>query len=459
MSTLQGSRSEDDASLTLEAMRLGVVPATDSSAYTVGREREIEAVRAELARVEEKGGAVRAFLGDYGTGKTHLLEMAWAEALSRNFLVARATLDQFECAPSHPKRVYRALASSLTYPDLFPESVTRDTDARLGVAPLLRMGAASDEALERFRADGRYENPREHLDQGAHLYLTPALRYLREVAEADRGRGKGRRKKGDPESAAARTGALERETDLAMLFDWIEGHPTLSNQEIDREMSQAFGHRGRLYSLKDYRPWARIYGYLLSGVAALARAVGYAGLLVLIDEAEFYSLLSSENRAFAEGVFRALSWASLGEGTALPFAEDALAFGGAGILKELPASYAPDAGLATIFAMTPNADGMAILQACVPQGHISEISPLTAADYAELARRVCDYYVSARPEVDVPAAVIAPLGQVISGLVGHGLIENPRQAMKFTIDFLDVVRFDRSNVPKVLRGLRDRYLF
>ncbi|MFT5430312.1 MAG: DNA replication protein DnaC [Myxococcota bacterium] len=86
-------------------MRLGVVPETDLDAYTVGQPAALSVVDSDFESVAAHGGAVRAFLGDYGTGKTHMLELVTQRALSKGFLTATATLDAVEVAPSHPQRV------------------------------------------------------------------------------------------------------------------------------------------------------------------------------------------------------------------------------------------------------------------------------------------------------------------------------------------------------------------
>ena len=61
------------------------------------------------ARASGRGGRLRVVVGDYGTGKTHMLECARDAALARNHAVAVATLDSREATPARPRRVYRAL--------------------------------------------------------------------------------------------------------------------------------------------------------------------------------------------------------------------------------------------------------------------------------------------------------------------------------------------------------------
>src|SRR5690554_1637162 len=206
------------AARALEAMRLGVVPSTSLDAYTVGREAEMALVQADFTRATEAGGAVRAFLGGYGSGKTHLLELIGQHALRQNYLVSHVVLNPEETAPSHPKRVYRELIHSLQYPDL-PDS---DGPAR-GLQALFERALDSPTALEAFQTNAKGQ-VRNNLESGAHLYITTALRYLKRLAETE---------------------DLNRETQehiLRLLFDWLEGHPTISTTEINEDLRGVLGN-------------------------------------------------------------------------------------------------------------------------------------------------------------------------------------------------------------------------
>lgn len=428
------------AARVLEAMRLGVVPSASLDAYTVGREAELALAQADFRRATEDGGAVRAFLGDYGSGKTHLLELIGQHALRQNFLVSHVVLNPEETAPSHPKRVYRELINSLRYPDC------PDSD---GLQPLLQAALQSRAARAAFQCDA--SGPvRKNLDKGAHLYLTTALRYLRRLAEQTH-----------LDDAA-------RQHLLRLLFDWLEGHPTVATGEINEDLRGELGNRGHIFSMKDYRPWARIYGYLLSGLSAMARQLGYSGWVILVDEAEFYSLLSSENREYARILFKALAWASVGDaGDLLPFDRAELSLGGSGILQRLPPQYPmpehPESpnlagpGLYTVFAMTPNTEGIEALGEAVPTHALAELNALTLDDYQALVTRVFDYYRRARPESLIDERVAGALGKVVAGLLGSGYVENPRQAMKFIVEFLDLATHRPYAMKQVVQDLRSLY--
>lgn len=430
------------SAMAIEAMRLGVVPSSDLSETTVGRDLEIELVNQDLRDCRDFGGARRAFLGEYGQGKTHFLELIQQMALKQNFIVSRVVLDHNENAPSQPKRIYHAVVKSLLYPDNPHEAE--------GLGPLLQKACQNPAVMERF-----FVNPpkgtsattlKAQLEQGLHLYLSPALAYMKALSEIHRHKISGTLDNAEAWAEGAKHS----------LLDWIEGHPTQSNQDIDAELNRIRGKFHRIYSLLDFRPWAKIYGYLLNGIASLAKSVGYAGLVLVIDEAEFYSLLSPQNRLFAKYLFQAWSHAAGGKNEAtLPFSKEELLTGGYGIQRELPTRYDDAAGLYLVFAMTPNSEGVRVLHEAIEPQSMCYLNPLSDLDYLQITQRVCKLYERAYPQHALPAGLSAPLAEVVNGLVHQGQFTNPRQAMKFLTEFLDIVRYHPEEVPKVLQNLME----
>ncbi len=436
--TFEGGREETESARVLEAMRLGVVPSSSLDVYTVGRDVEVGQVQADLGKASSEGGAVRAFLGDYGTGKTHLLQLAEQRALADEFVTARVVLDPRETPPSHPKRVYRDLVNSLQYPD-------RPHDDRGGLAPLFVRAVDDPDTREQFDVRRGKGDRDARLADGMHLYLSPAMAYFRElVAEDARDRLTGI---DDDERAAYLDDAL------GLLMDWIEGHPTISNTDLNERLAHVKGAYPWLYSLMDYRPWARIYGYLLSGISTLARAVGYAGLAVFVDEAERFSLLSAENREFARYVFKAVSFAAVGD-ERTPFDRGQLDdLGGWGVQKELPPRYGDSPGMYAVFAMTPHDEGLDSLYEAVPAGKVSELRPFDDRDYAELATKACDFYASAYPDWTMTERTVTRCTTLLEDCRAKGHVGNPRDAMKFLVEFLDVARHHPDQLGEVVRDL------
>ena len=425
------------AQLTLEAMRLGVVPSTDLEESTVGRDVEIDIIRQDLSQATETGGR-RAFLGEYGLGKTHLLELIQQMALKQNFLVSRVILDHADNSPAQPKRIYHAVARNIVYPDT-PDDIG-------GLAPLLDKASEDPRVLERFLVTKERAVTslpiRDQLSRGLHLYLSPALAYTQALNHPDQLRIP--QYLGDP--------ALWAQSAKHSLIDWIEGHPTRSNQDINDELNVIRGKFPKIYSLLDCRPWAKIYGYILNGIAELAKCVGYAGLVVVIDEAEFYSLLSTQNRAYAKSLFQAWSHA-VGDCDGLPFSPDELITGGYGIQRELPSRYSETPGLYLVFAMTPNSDGIRVLQEAIAPQFICYLNPLSALDYLKMTEHVVELYGEAYPGISIPDGIARPLSEVVTALSQQGTLSTPRQTMKFLTEFLDLVRFCPDQIPDVIENL------
>ena len=426
------------AQLTLEAMRLGVVPATDLEHSTVGRDIEIDIIRQDLKLASSSGGR-RAFLGEYGLGKTHLLELIQQMALKQNFLVSRVILDHADNSPAQPKRIYHAVTRGLVYPEA--------TDEIGGLGPLLDKACMCEDVLKKYLVtkDRAILNLpiREQLNRGMHLYLTPALAYTQALAHPESLRIP--QYLGDP--------AIWAKTARHHLLDWIEGHPTRSNQDINDELNVIRGRFPKIYSLLDCRPWAKIYGYILNGIARLARDVGYAGLVIVIYEAEFYSLLSAQNRAYARSLFQAWSNAAGGDAD-LPFNTDELITGGYGVQRDLPARYAEDPGLYLVFAMTPNSDGIHVLQEAVAPQYICYLNPLSALDYLKMTEHVVALYAEAYPDSEIPDGIAQPLSEVVTALSQQGTLSTPRQTMKFLTEFLDLVRYCPDQIADVIENLQ-----
>jgi hypothetical protein len=94
----------------IEAFRHGIVPEDCMEAFTFGREEETQRLSQWLNDPEESGLLV---IGEYGAGKTHLLNYIRSFALTEGFAVATAQVNPLESPFSRPKRVYGQLVQSL----------------------------------------------------------------------------------------------------------------------------------------------------------------------------------------------------------------------------------------------------------------------------------------------------------------------------------------------------------
>lgn len=80
----------------LQSLAAGVVPKVGLHHVQVGRKRELEALLADLSRIEEGGAAIRFIIGRFGSGKSFFLNLVRTVALERKFVVLQAdvTLDR-----------------------------------------------------------------------------------------------------------------------------------------------------------------------------------------------------------------------------------------------------------------------------------------------------------------------------------------------------------------------------
>ena len=415
----EGVKAEQDAVTArqaLEALRLGVVPTAHLDTYTVGREMELAVVHKDLAAAGRAGGG-RIVLGDYGAGKTHFLEMIELMALKEGFLATRATLDSKEVPPNKPRRIYHQLARGIRYPD-DPHMEPK------GLKPLLM------KASKKGRLIGRL-NDRKGKDY--HPYLGPALFYWSALS------------------------AVDNMNDMReRLLDWIEGSEVASNVELEKKLRQTTGKRVRLYALRDFRTVTHLYTLILGGIAELARQVGYKGLAVMVDEAEFYSVLAGRDRVFSNVLFRTFLASCLSP-TMLRFDPETLPKGGHAIHRSFSHRHKDDQPLYVVFALTHDPEGKSMLENAVSADRFMPLTPFNAGDYITLSKRVLSLYDLAKTPLALSEKLAALMAKVLEPCHRSGVIENPRQALKFITEVIDITRHRPDRLKPMLEDLL-RYL-
>lgn len=96
----------------IEALRLGIVPHGHVDEFTFGRDYAITQIN-EWLNVPDSGSLIVS--GEYGVGKTHLLDYAYSSALKRNRAVAMVELDPGELPLHRPKAIYEAIVRSFKF--------------------------------------------------------------------------------------------------------------------------------------------------------------------------------------------------------------------------------------------------------------------------------------------------------------------------------------------------------
>jgi len=214
----------------VEAFRLGIVPRQDVERFTFGRQAEIKVVEQALANLEQGAGGSYLVEGDYGAGKSHLLEYVQHRAARAGFVVAHCELDPREVSPHRPKRVYRELVHNLRYVGDGSELSFRD---------ILRRAV--------------------RIDVSDHEFFAPVLKRLER---------------------------FERDISTSEVFwQWIEGESTKEYAAQYKGPYRLPG-AGAIPALYDFSTASDFYCYILSGLSYLIRNLGMKGLVLLVDEAE-----------------------------------------------------------------------------------------------------------------------------------------------------------------------------
>ncbi|MEZ6018430.1 MAG: DUF2791 family P-loop domain-containing protein [Planctomycetota bacterium] len=380
------SLDREEAWQTLEALRLGVVPARGVREYTVARDMELASVDQML----RDGQGCRVVWGDYGAGKTHLLEAAEQLALERNYAVARVTLDPTEHGLQHPLRLYRAIA----------ERVRSLQHAQPGI----------EHILDRL------------VDSSAHNSVDGASfsRFL------------------SPYTFMARHGE-------ALLTEKFTGYVRGEGVPIEvlNQCLTILGWRGpRLLAMPDYRTYGRMYVHIIGTLAAWCKDAGLAGLALFFDEFERVDALPSQERLLALEVFRHYA-AVLMTPTDLVFDPESLYRGGHDVHRALPLRFKRDLPLVGMFALTPLGDIEASYRKTTLSNQYDlRLAPLARRDVLTLVPRIASLYQRAYPDYELAPDTLARVRELVERALSGG-DDSFRAAVRAIVFSLDAARLGR----------------
>lgn len=134
----------------LQALRAGVVPARGQQLIQVGRKRELQSLIDDIRSIRDGGSAFRLIVGEYGSGKTFLLNLVRAVAMEHKLVTVHADL-----APDRRLQASGGEAQSL-YRQLVVQMSTRakpDGGALEGVVSKFVSSARDEAAASRVNVD------------------------------------------------------------------------------------------------------------------------------------------------------------------------------------------------------------------------------------------------------------------------------------------------------------------
>lgn len=240
----------------LASVSAGVVPRAGAPYIAIGRKEEIAAMLQDLETVNEGGGSMRFLIGRYGSGKSFLMQLIRGYALERDFLTADADL-------SPERRLYGSGGSGVaTYRELMKNLASKSSPDG-GALPKI-IARWIGELQNRLIADGILPES-EAFSAGLLKSVTDALREMEFlVGGFDFSR---------IITAYYRFYQEGNDEGRSACLRWLRGEYTTK--------TQARNELGFPVSvIIDDENW---YDFLKLW-AALARTMGYRGLVVFIDE-------------------------------------------------------------------------------------------------------------------------------------------------------------------------------
>ena len=253
-----------------EAVNLGVVPPDFSSLVKMSIEGDVveRKTRYNLDRANISG-LCKVVFGDYGSGKSHYLHLVMNIALQAGWVVSYLEFDPKAVDPAKPHLVYREIISKLKFP--------KRED-----------GTAS----QNFR-DFIKEIKKRWMDVRDLPYLkkNPWYRYGLETLKFFPHND-------DPDYASA--------------CDWLAGQPVqITGPGSMRSLTKQTNINPRLIpNMPKVRETGEIYAYHLVVFNQICQALGYNGLLIILDEAEHVRGYSVRRRERANNFLDLLSRSS-----------------------------------------------------------------------------------------------------------------------------------------------------
>lgn len=245
----------------------GTPPEFGVEYFTVGLDPYLGIIDGEYLEsfIKLGGSAFKLVIGNYGGGKTHFLYRIRDIAWSRGYAVSYVALSPVECPFNKLELVYKATMANLMYPMKGKEEIK-----------------PWERGIDGFLRNWYMEKVEEFGEKGKE-FLTS---YVRSIAGIE----------SSSFANAVKESFLSLQSggqDYERILQWLKG------EEIDRPIRNEYGITERVDKTTAFRH--------LRSLAQWIKAIGYAGLVLLFDEAERgLSIASSRERRAAMDNLRQL---------------------------------------------------------------------------------------------------------------------------------------------------------
>lgn len=267
-----------------ESLRKGLVPERGIDAFAEGTERARGELRRQLDLARGGEGTIKFLRGGYGCGKTFMSRVAVLDASAENFATSFVVVSDNDLHFHRFEDVYRKVMTELATPSCPRGALSDILDRWIGRIEAKMMAAGADPDAPDFdaRVRARLNEDLSALSGGQ----IPAdfVRVVQTIFDL--------KQRGETTEAGA-------------LISWLCG-----STNVAASAKRAAGIRGEIGS-KDALDYLR-------GVLVIVREAGYAGLLIVIDEAETILRMRTDVRhkslngirqiADAAGAYPGLVW-------------------------------------------------------------------------------------------------------------------------------------------------------
>lgn len=244
--------SQRDVEHIFERLRSGTVPERGVHAFAVGIDRQRAEIERQLDMAASGEGGFKFLRGGYGCGKTFMARLASARAQARGFATSFVVVSDNDLHFHKFDDVYRKVVQELSTPSCPRGALADIVDRWIAKAENALIAGGADEAAPDFD-----EQVERRLDED--LQSMTGGKVPEDMARVLR--------------AVFRFKQAGRLADAGALLSWLSGSGNVA-ASVKREA----GIKGEIES-RD------AMDYLL-GLLAVVKMSGYAGLVIVIDEAE-----------------------------------------------------------------------------------------------------------------------------------------------------------------------------
>ncbi|MDR2830719.1 MAG: ATP-binding protein [Methanobrevibacter sp.] len=230
----------------LTALKSGNVPSEGASKFCIGRDKEIDEFKSLLERVENGKAFTKFINGEFGAGKSLFLKVIEEIALNDNFVVSWITLSN-DIPFNKIDVVYKNIAKTLKCKTGI--SLEHIIDRWITNIKIM----ALEESVDPQKQDNFIEENIKNDLNDVRAYANPIAVAIENYYKC--------RTKGDNETAD-------------YILSWLKGDPNIPFQ-----IKKRFGVKGDVNKETSLD--------FLKAISTFLKSIGYSGLVVLFDEAEF----------------------------------------------------------------------------------------------------------------------------------------------------------------------------